>query len=132
MLKADVDYLCEAFKSSAQFGVVWNITKAVALPTTCHVSSPSVLTTNVNHLTLLCLFPPFFFFFFYFWKILSGLVGRKISSFGISARIFFLLLLMVLLCFPNNDLLAFFWQFQSLLLVLLVRTVFLYFELLER
>ena len=38
------------------------------------------------HLTLLCLFPPFFFAF---WKKISGLVGRKISSSGISARNFF-------------------------------------------
>ena len=36
---------------------------------------------------------------------------------------------MVLLCFPNNDLFAFFWQFQSLMLVLLVRIIFLCFEL---
>ena len=42
MLKADVDYLCEAFKSSAQFGVVLNITKAVARLTTCRVSAPSI------------------------------------------------------------------------------------------
>ena len=42
VLKADMDCLCEAFKSSTQFGVVWNITKAVALHTACRVFSPSV------------------------------------------------------------------------------------------
>ena len=38
----------------------------------------SFLTTDVNHLTLLCLFPPFYFLFFifYFWKILS--VGKLV------------------------------------------------------
>ena len=45
MLKADVDCLCEAFKSSAQFGVVLNITKLLPF-----------LTVDVSHLTLLCLF----------------------------------------------------------------------------
>ena len=71
MLKADVDCLCEAFKSSAQFGVVLNITKLLPF-----------LTVDVSHLTL-------FFFFFAFWKISSCLVARKISSFGISRRNFF-------------------------------------------
>ena len=50
MLKAGVDCLCEAFKSSAQFGVVLKITKLLPF-----------LTVDVSHLTLLCL-PPFFFF----------------------------------------------------------------------
>ena len=53
MLKADVDCLCEAFKSSAQFGVVLNITKLLPF-----------LTVDVSHLTILCLFLPFFFLLF--------------------------------------------------------------------
>ena len=76
MLKADVDCLCDAFKSSAQFGVVLKITKLLLF-----------LTVDVSYLTLLCLFPPFFFFAF--WKISSCLVARKIRYFGISARNFF-------------------------------------------
>ena len=59
VLKADVDCLCEAFKSSAQFGVVLNITKAVALPTACHVSAPSV--SNCGRQS-----SPLFFFSFFF------------------------------------------------------------------
>ncbi|KOM43890.1 hypothetical protein LR48_Vigan05g149500 [Vigna angularis] len=33
--------LCEAFKSSAQFGVILNVTKVTSLPATCKVSAPS-------------------------------------------------------------------------------------------
>ena len=53
VLKADVDCLCEAFKSRAQFGVVLKITKLLPF-----------LTVDVSYLTLLCLFPPFFFLLF--------------------------------------------------------------------
>lgn len=42
VLKADAECLCEAFKSSAQYGVVLNVTKAIYLPTACRVSAPSV------------------------------------------------------------------------------------------
>ncbi|KAL7157196.1 hypothetical protein ABFS83_02G061200 [Erythranthe nasuta] len=42
VLKTDADCLCEAFKNSAQLGVTLNLTKALALPTACHVSAPSV------------------------------------------------------------------------------------------
>ena len=69
MLKADVDCLCEAFKSSAQFGVVWNITKVVALHTTCRVSSPSVSNygrqSSHSSLSFSALFFSFSFFFFF-------------------------------------------------------------------
>ncbi|PON99408.1 Lipid transfer protein/Par allergen [Trema orientale] len=41
VLKADADCLCEAFKSSAQLGVVLNITKATSLPQACKVPAPS-------------------------------------------------------------------------------------------
>ena len=74
MLKADVDCLCEAFKSSAQFGVVLKITKLLPF-LTVHVSYLSSLSFSA-------------FFFFAFWKTLSCLVARKIRSFGISARNF--------------------------------------------
>ncbi|XP_047335070.1 non-specific lipid transfer protein GPI-anchored 11-like [Impatiens glandulifera] len=42
VLKTDAECLCEAFKNSAQFGVVLNVTKALALPSACRVSAPSV------------------------------------------------------------------------------------------
>lgn len=42
VLKADAACLCEAFKSSAQLGVVLNVTKASTLPAACKVSAPSV------------------------------------------------------------------------------------------
>ena len=83
VLKADLDCLCEAFKSSAQFGVVWNITKAVALPTAYRVSAPSVSNCGrqSSHSSVF-----FRSFCFSLLKILSCFVARKISSFGISAR----------------------------------------------
>ncbi|KAK6916076.1 Bifunctional inhibitor/plant lipid transfer protein/seed storage helical domain [Dillenia turbinata] len=40
VLKANPECLCEGFKSSAQLGVVLNVTKALTLPSACHVSSP--------------------------------------------------------------------------------------------
>ena len=82
--EADMDYLCEALKSSAQFGVVLNITKAVARPTTCRVFAPSVSNCGRQSFSAL-----FFFIFFAFWKISSCLVARKISSCGISTIFFF-------------------------------------------
>ncbi|GMN59008.1 hypothetical protein TIFTF001_028095 [Ficus carica] len=41
VLKADANCLCEAFKSSAQLGVVLNVTKALSLPSACKVSASS-------------------------------------------------------------------------------------------
>ncbi|XP_028753154.1 non-specific lipid-transfer protein-like protein At5g64080 [Neltuma alba] len=41
VLKTDAGCLCEAFRSSAQLGVVLNVTKAVTLPAACKVSAPS-------------------------------------------------------------------------------------------
>ncbi|KAJ8452154.1 hypothetical protein Cgig2_016735 [Carnegiea gigantea] len=41
VLKTNPDCLCQAFKSSGQFGVVLNVTKALALPQACHVHAPS-------------------------------------------------------------------------------------------
>ncbi|CAM8911208.1 hypothetical protein QQ045_033132 [Rhodiola kirilowii] len=40
VLKASPDCLCVGFKSSAQFGVKLNLTKALALPSACHLSAP--------------------------------------------------------------------------------------------
>ena len=65
MLKADVDYLCEAFKSSAQFGVVLNITKAVARPTTCRVFAPSVSNCGRQSSPFSLSFSALFFFYFF-------------------------------------------------------------------
>ncbi|KAI8027709.1 Non-specific lipid-transfer protein-like protein [Camellia lanceoleosa] len=42
VLKSNAECLCEAFKNSAQLGITLNITKALALPTACHLSAPSV------------------------------------------------------------------------------------------
>ncbi|PSS17566.1 Non-specific lipid-transfer protein-like protein [Actinidia chinensis var. chinensis] len=42
VLKTEPECLCEAFKSSAQLGVTLNITRALALPSACHLSAPSV------------------------------------------------------------------------------------------
>lgn len=41
VLKADAECICEAFKSSAQLGVVLNVTKAMSLPAACKVSASS-------------------------------------------------------------------------------------------
>ena len=76
MLRADVDCLCEAFKSSAQFGVVWNITKVVALHTTCRFSSPFVFNYGRQSSHSSLSFSALLFFIFYFWKILS--VGKLV------------------------------------------------------
>ncbi|KAL9388063.1 hypothetical protein Peur_021187 [Populus x canadensis] len=40
VLGTDAECLCEAFKSSAQFGVVLNVTKALALPSACKIKAP--------------------------------------------------------------------------------------------
>ncbi|EEF32118.1 non-specific lipid transfer protein GPI-anchored 31 [Ricinus communis] len=42
VLKTDAQCLCEAFKSSAQLGVVLNVTKALSLPSACKIHAPSV------------------------------------------------------------------------------------------
>ncbi|KAF8009916.1 hypothetical protein BT93_J0786 [Corymbia citriodora subsp. variegata] len=41
VLKTDAECICEAFKSSAQLGVVLNVTKAMSLPAACKVSASS-------------------------------------------------------------------------------------------
>lgn len=48
VLKSDAECLCETFKSSAQFGVVLNVTKAFALPSACGVSAPSVTNCGLS------------------------------------------------------------------------------------
>ncbi|PRQ20263.1 putative plant lipid transfer protein/Par allergen [Rosa chinensis] len=48
VLKADAACLCEAFKSSAQLGVVLNITKAMSLPAACKVSAPSATNCGLS------------------------------------------------------------------------------------
>ncbi|PQQ00813.1 non-specific lipid-transfer protein-like protein [Prunus yedoensis var. nudiflora] len=48
VLKADAACLCEAFKSSAQLGVVLNITKAASLPAACKVSAPSATNCGLS------------------------------------------------------------------------------------
>ncbi|KAF9685036.1 hypothetical protein SADUNF_Sadunf03G0012500 [Salix dunnii] len=40
VLSTNAECLCEAFKSSAQFGVVLNVTKALSLPSTCKIHAP--------------------------------------------------------------------------------------------
>ncbi|XP_043718541.1 non-specific lipid transfer protein GPI-anchored 11-like [Telopea speciosissima] len=48
VLKTDAECLCEAFKSSAQYGVELNMTKALTLPSACRVSTPSVSNCGVS------------------------------------------------------------------------------------
>ncbi|MED6123797.1 Non-specific lipid transfer protein GPI-anchored 31 [Stylosanthes scabra] len=48
VLKTAPQCLCEAFKSSAQFGVVLNVTKAVSLPAACKVSAPSASNCGLS------------------------------------------------------------------------------------
>ncbi|KAE9605472.1 hypothetical protein Lal_00025436 [Lupinus albus] len=48
VLKTDASCLCEAFKSSAQFGVVLNVTKATSLPSACKVSAPSAANCGLS------------------------------------------------------------------------------------
>ncbi|KAF7842610.1 non-specific lipid-transfer protein-like protein [Senna tora] len=48
VLKADAACLCEAFRSSAQLGVVLNVTKAVTLPAACKVSAPSATNCQLS------------------------------------------------------------------------------------
>ncbi|KAK7400300.1 hypothetical protein VNO78_11505 [Psophocarpus tetragonolobus] len=48
VLKTAPACLCEAFKSSAQFGVVLNVTKAATLPAACKVSAPSATNCGLS------------------------------------------------------------------------------------
>ncbi|CAJ1936020.1 unnamed protein product [Sphenostylis stenocarpa] len=48
VLKTAPSCLCEAFKSSAQFGVVLNVTKATTLPAACKVSAPSATNCGLS------------------------------------------------------------------------------------
>ncbi|KAL5562951.1 hypothetical protein UlMin_032698 [Ulmus minor] len=48
VLKADAACLCEAFRSSAQLGVVLNVTKATSLPQACKVSAPSATNCGLS------------------------------------------------------------------------------------
>ncbi|KAL2513638.1 Non-specific lipid-transfer protein-like protein [Forsythia ovata] len=48
VLKTNAQCLCDAFKNSAQFGVTLNVTKALALPSECHVSAPSVSNCGLS------------------------------------------------------------------------------------
>ncbi|CAL0318309.1 unnamed protein product [Lupinus luteus] len=48
VLKTAPSCLCEAFRSSAQFGVVLNVTKATTLPSACKVSAPSAANCGLS------------------------------------------------------------------------------------
>ncbi|KAF5743926.1 non-specific lipid-transfer protein-like protein [Tripterygium wilfordii] len=48
VLKADPDCICQAFKSSAQFGVVIDIKRAMALPAACGVHDSSAPTCGMS------------------------------------------------------------------------------------
>ncbi|XP_061350367.1 non-specific lipid transfer protein GPI-anchored 31 [Gastrolobium bilobum] len=48
VLKTAPACLCEAFKSSAQFGVILNVTKATSLPAACKVSAPSATNCGLS------------------------------------------------------------------------------------
>ncbi|KAJ6715448.1 BIFUNCTIONAL INHIBITOR/LIPID-TRANSFER PROTEIN/SEED STORAGE 2S ALBUMIN SUPERFAMILY PROTEIN-RELATED [Salix viminalis] len=42
VLSTKAECLCEAFKSSAQYGIVLNVTRAISLPSACKIHAPSV------------------------------------------------------------------------------------------
>ncbi|KAK8529736.1 hypothetical protein V6N13_102638 [Hibiscus sabdariffa] len=48
VLKSGPECLCEAFKSSASFGITLNVTKATALPAACKVSAPSATSCALS------------------------------------------------------------------------------------
>ncbi|CAH9125640.1 unnamed protein product [Cuscuta epithymum] len=48
VLKTNRSCLCEGFKSSADFGVSLNVTKAMTLPSACNVSDSSVSNCGLN------------------------------------------------------------------------------------
>ncbi|XP_052204120.1 uncharacterized protein LOC127809400 [Diospyros lotus] len=48
VLKSEAECLCEAFKNSAQYGINLNVTKAMSLPTACHVSAPSIKNCGLS------------------------------------------------------------------------------------
>ncbi|WJX26308.1 hypothetical protein P8452_15247 [Trifolium repens] len=48
VLKTAPSCLCEAFKSSSQFGVVLNVTKALTLPSVCKVTAPSLSNCGLS------------------------------------------------------------------------------------
>ncbi|KAJ0987371.1 hypothetical protein J5N97_005727 [Dioscorea zingiberensis] len=47
VVKEDVSCLCEAFKRGADFGVKINMTKALALPHSCGVRTPSISNCKI-------------------------------------------------------------------------------------
>lgn len=57
VLKTNAECLCEAFRNSAQLGVTLNMTKAMALPSACHVAAPSVSNCGSKSPFLQCYFP---------------------------------------------------------------------------
>jgi len=52
VLGTDAECLCEAFKSSAQFGVVLNVTKALALPSACKIKAPPASNCGCKYFAL--------------------------------------------------------------------------------
>lgn len=78
VLQSDAECLCEAFKSSAQLGVVLNVTKALSLPAACKLHAPSVSNCGCQSSLAFSLF--FFFFscgFYWMYICLSMLFGNR-------------------------------------------------------
>ncbi|OWM87749.1 non-specific lipid-transfer protein-like protein At5g64080 [Punica granatum] len=48
VLKTNAECLCEAFRSSAQLGVILNVTKALALPSACKVPAASAKRCDLS------------------------------------------------------------------------------------
>ncbi|CAK9160480.1 unnamed protein product [Ilex paraguariensis] len=48
VLKTNAECLCDAFKNSAQLGITLNVTKALTLPSACHLSAPSVSNCGLS------------------------------------------------------------------------------------
>lgn len=51
VLKTDAECICEAFRNSAQLGVILNVTKAMALPAACKVAASSATNCQRNTLS---------------------------------------------------------------------------------
>ncbi|KAK7328169.1 hypothetical protein VNO77_22266 [Canavalia gladiata] len=50
VLKTAPSCLCQAFKTSSQFGVVLNVTRALALPAACKLSAPSAANCGLSEM----------------------------------------------------------------------------------
>ena len=111
VLKTAPQCLCEAFKSSAQFGVVLNVTKAMTLPAACKVSASSAADCGREYCLIIsiCFLSVLYLFYFIFYDpdesilfprkfgVLEILLKKKFHSF-----ICRFMLVMWLCCFCSD------------------------------